>query len=135
MLGDLKGRASNLEATILANIEKKTKEKRLRDLVNKCTTTHSRLQDGVSAFEKSVDSLVNIYKFYHQWLESSKEIQRQIGMFEANILQTIEKVNLKEDEDGKGRMEIEKEYTKLNRLVNQKEQINKYFCRLRDLYT
>lgn len=94
------GYASNLEETILANTEKNIKENIFMDLVNKCTTTHSWLQDGVLAFEKSVDSVIIIYKFSQQCPKSTKQIQRQIGMFEENILEMIENVNLKEDEVG-----------------------------------
>lgn len=71
MLTGLKDCASNLEATS----KKKMAKKRLSDLVNKCADSQNRLHKSISIFEKSVDNIVEVYQFYHKWLESTQGIQ------------------------------------------------------------
>lgn len=133
LLKNLKDHASNLEDTILKDVEKKVEEKKIGELVNKCANVHTQLLKNIRFFKKSVNHIVEVYKFCHQWLKSTKEIKNQIHTLETQILQLSDVVDLKKDGDGNGRLQIENLYIKLNLLIDQKEKIRKDFGHLRDV--
>lgn len=64
LLMNLNNHASNLEATILKDVEK-IEEKRLGEIINKCTNVYTQLHESIRYFEKSVDHNIELYKKFH----------------------------------------------------------------------
>lgn len=103
----LRGQASSLEREITNALKKKMTYNRVKWLTNKCVETRTRLKDCIATFEQSMDSVIQVFKFFHSWPKSTSNNQKEIDAIDAKILGASKPIDVKNDEDGQGRLEIE----------------------------